>query len=285
MQIEVVLKRGLVDSNDVATVLLNQSLYKTLSLHEAAIAGVPVLPSLLLIERNDDIVQKRIETWGLPVMLRMDYSTLPKMKPLGGLPLYTMNAVLGTSKFLWREHLYPLLQRNVSRFLDVYSVGALFESTSNIATLEIVGPGFDASDLRLGFTSPQEFLRINLTRSRIIEQRVIAPTEYKKERSRRLKKIKKFLQYVENVNEKYELLSSLDSFSQSTIVKKQSQVVPQKYSTLPRESLLDLLGHCRVLQKRVIRNLPTSSSYVASLSLVKDIGWILWDLYGAWYKR
>lgn len=284
-QIEVILKSGLVDSDDIGSLLLERRLYKTLSLYEASIVGVPVLPSLLLLERNDDIVRKRTEIWGLPVMLRMDYSSLPEKKPLGGIPIYTMSTVLGTSKFLWKKNLYPLIQRNVSRFLDIYSVGALFEGTSDIVTLEIVGPGFDASDLRLGFTNPQEFLRIDLKRSRIIEQHIMEATEYKKERSRRKERINQFLHYIEYVNNKYELLPSLDSFSQSAPDKTKSQIVPEKYSALSHDSVQTLLGYCRIMQKRVIKNLPSSQSYVASLSFVKEIGWILWDIYGSWYKR
>ena len=284
-QIGVVLKSGLVDCQDVRSLLLERRLYKTLSLYQASIAGVPVLPSLLLLERNDDIVLKRAEIWGFPVMLRMDYSSMPEEKPLGGIPIHTMSAVLGTSKFLWKKNLWPLLQRNVSRFLDIYSVGALFESTSDVVTIEIVGPGFDASDLRLGFTSPQEFLRVDLQRSTIIQQHIMEPTEYNKERSRRIEKINKFLHYVDYVNKEHELLPSLDSFSQSALDKTKSQLVPGEYSTLSRDSVQTLIAYCRTLQERVLRNLPTSPSYVASLSLVKEIGWILWDVYGSWYKR
>ncbi len=271
-QIEVVFKKGLVDFANVAAVLLEQRLYKTLSLHKAAVAGVPVLPSLLLVERNDDIIRERIEIWGLPVMLRMDYSSLPKRKPLGGLPLYTVNSVFGSSKFLWKKRLYPLLQRNVMRISDIYSVGVLLENTSDVATIEVVGPGFDASDLRLGSAAPQEYLQTDLRRSRTLEHQVIEQETYKIERTRRLEKIQKFELYVEYVNERHKLLSSLDSFSQSSLKKSLSKVVPKKYSTIPKASLQSLLEYCRVLQKCVVRNLPVSTSYVASFSLVRDLG-------------
>lgn len=51
-----------------------------------------------------------------------------------------------------------------SNFLDnLYSFNIRFESKKGSALIEIVGPGFDASDLQRGHTTPHESILINLT--------------------------------------------------------------------------------------------------------------------------
>jgi hypothetical protein len=57
-----------------------------------------------------------------------------------------------------------LLLEPCSPLENSYNVSALFENDA-VAVLEIVGPGFDASDLQRGHLSPHERIRLDLTKT------------------------------------------------------------------------------------------------------------------------
>ena len=283
-RLSVVSNSGRLSASDALRVLRERRLYKSLSLHTADAVGVPVLSSVLLLDPSDELLSTCLDAVGLPVMLRMDYSSLPSQKPLGGVPIYTPEAVSATAEHLWQLRLYPLFQTHVSRFLDLYSVGAVLTHDSSVALIEVVGPGFDASDLRLGFSDPHEWFRVDLVSSRVIEHGVASSDAYSRDRARRLLRIAKWRRYVELVNQTHQLLWSLDVID-SAVSASDKQLLPLHYVSLPRILLNSVIGYCRLLGRSAIQSLPSSPDYVASFSFTKHTGWVLWDLYGAWYRR
>ena len=83
---------------------------------------------------------------------------------------------------------------------DLYSVNAYFNKNKENIILEIVGPGFDASDLQRGNISPHEIYEINKydlydisNKYNFLRKKIVGEKEYKRSVEVRLRKIWKFL--------------------------------------------------------------------------------------------
>jgi hypothetical protein len=283
-QVWVASRDGRLADADAVRVVRSNRLYKTLTLHEAAAAGVPVLRSLLLLERNDVVLADWIAEVGLPVMLRMDYGVLPDAKPLGGVPLCSWPAIATVTQRLWAANLYPLFQSHVSRFSDVYSVGAHIERPTRTVEIEVVGRGFDAGDLRLGWAVPHESLRVDLEHGRVLQYRLISAAHYSQERDRRLARIRKWQRYSELANQQHRLLTAREMVDLDGAEVDQ-QLVPERYTPLPRALIASVTYYCELLRSVVLDRLPESRIFVGSFSFTESVGWIFWDIYGGWYVR
>lgn len=85
-----------------------------------------------------------------------------------------------------------------SPFDDLYSINIEFRVGDLALTYEIVGPGFDASDLKRGDTNPHEVLRLRKSlytdiESAILDRHVISAQAYKQSWTRRLTKVGRML--------------------------------------------------------------------------------------------
>jgi hypothetical protein len=149
--------------------------------------------------------------------------------------------------------------------------------------MELVGKGFDAGDLRLGRATPQETLVVDLTRETLIKRVRIAQNAYEQERRTRSEMIRKLKAYTEFANKSGRLLASLSAFAVAST--QTEPTIPHRYTALTREQIHELIRLTRILQSSVIPKLPPSDVYVASLSRIRDKRWVVWDVYGSWYKR
>ena len=274
--------------DDIDLFLLKKAkAFKMLSLVEASRSGIPILPTALCLNYNSNYLNQIMTTLKLPLIIRVDYKNLPKRKVLGGFPLHRNDTVKEVSKFLVREKYYPVYHPFVNRLNNLYSVGILIEPKSNESYLEILGQGFDASDLRLGSSIPHQTLRLyhyEFLKAETIS--IISPSSYKKERDRRKIKISKMLKYTDFINKNNYLLSSLETFSsdnenQNALL----SLIPEEFTPIPENMLKSLIEMTYVLRSDVINKLPDSNNYIVSLSYVDRHEWVLWDIYGEWYYR
>ncbi|MBW1667013.1 MAG: hypothetical protein JRJ66_02950 [Deltaproteobacteria bacterium] len=267
--------------------LTRRKLFKTLSLAEASKEGLPILPTYVPLEYNETALSKILEVWKYPVIIRVDYTKLPRTKLLGGFPIRKPDIAKELAKFLFKEHYYPLFHPFVDRLRNIYSVGILINTDIDDLDIEILGKGFDASDLRLGHSVPHENLKLHRCgSSRAKRISLISQSAYDKERERRKKKVNKMLKYIDFINEKGRLLSSLENFQDDVQNETEiSEIIPKEYNPMPKNLLNPLIEIVDIIQSNVIPKLPSSKTFIASLSYVNKKGWILWDVYGAWYYR
>jgi len=264
----------------------NKRLYKTLSLLCASRSGIHTLPTLLLLEPNYELVSKAGVLWGWPLMIRMDYTVFPKDKPLGGIPVYTFDAAKKISDFLFSINCFPLFHKHADRFEDEYSVGVLIEPKSTMVHAEVVGKGFDAADLRLGKSRPHEVFSLDMQENRIRQEANVDTESYKIDAGQRKTYACKLSKYVRYVNEQCRLLPELDGieyFDGSDCNIDFSP--PETYTPLKPSLKVSLLKKVETVYYEVMNQLPKSPVYVASFSYLPDHGWLLWDIYGHWYKR
>ena len=216
-------------------------------------------------------------------MVRMDYSSLRKNKPLGGVALSSVPAILEVSEFLFARKFFPMFHPHLSRFDDEYSAGVLLELESDIAEIKLVGKAFDASDLRFGKSVPHERITLNLATGRRISRTTIAHATYERERISRGIRRNAYLDYEKYANAKRRLATSLAQFQDQGL--KLPVDIPAVYEPISSRALGQLRNLSAAIHKLALRRLPASAKFVASLSLLPKTGWTLWDIYGGWYRR
>lgn len=274
------------DNEIVVSMLADNKLYKFMSLLCSSRSRLHTLPSLLLLEPNYDLLKQFGELWGWPLMIRMDYSVFPKQKPLGGIPVYSLEAAKKVSDFLFSIDCFPLFHKHADRFEDEYSIGVLFQGKSPLVHAEVVGKGFDAGDLRLGKSRPHEVFTLDMQASRIRQESLVDESTYKVDAEQRKAYACKLKQYVSYVNEHCRLLPELDGIDGFDITDCNIDFSPpERYTPLKPSIKGGLLKKVETIYYEVLDQLPPSPVYVASFSYLPDHGWLLWDIYGHWYKR
>jgi hypothetical protein len=265
--------------------LRSKHLYKGLSLVLAGIAGINIPPSLLLLSLATEHINVFAKTYGLPLMIRVDYPRRPRPKPIGGIPIYALDTVLRVSRDVLQNGLMPLFHPHLDRFEDLFSVGVLINPESNEVEVETVGKGFDAGDLRLGKVRPHETFRMDLATAEIEGQRIISDESYRGERSERMSYVHRLKHYIGFVNTSATLLADLDQFGTDPPGTDAAKEIPVHYHQMPEHLRRELSTLASKIKSGVIDKLPKSRIYVASLSYLIPEGWVLWDIYGDWYWR
>lgn len=271
------------DSN-LARLLESRQLYKSLSLLLAQQADIKAPASLLLLALRRDLTAHFANHWGLPLMMRVDYRSRPKSKPIGGIPLYKLNTIYRVSEDLLKRHCFPLFHPHFDRFKDIYSLGAILSNASSTADVEVVGKGFDAGDLRLGQAIPHETFQLNLATGRPEHHNTISGDTYRRERTNRAARIVKLKAYADRVNETGSLVDP-DTLGPNLQGPSGAVEIPQQYQAMPGSLIDNLLGILRNVKTAILPALPKSKIYVASASYLEKEGWMLWDVYGDWYQR
>lgn len=278
----------IIENDDIdCSILRGKKLYKSLSIVEAQRANVAILPTLVLGEMNRPALDKVMEKWGLPLTVRMDYSELRSGKPLGGIPIQSREMCEKVSAFLFQKGFIPMFHPFVDRFKNISSIGATLVNGESEVIVEVVGEGFDASDLRLGESNPHQIISLDIEDESVLSNRLISADSYQKFRADRMIQRRRFERYIEYANLKGELLPVITELGNE-----ESQgdslglsALPERYKPLPRSLTKELIVQLSNVYYHVLPKVPYSGRYVASHSYLKGRGWRLWDLFGSWYFR
>jgi len=219
-------------------------------------------------------------------MIRVDYRTLPKAKPIGGIPLQDFDTACRVSEGVIKGGCLPLFHPHLDRFKDMFNCGVLFTNGSNLAEVEVVGKGFDAADLRLGKAIPHETFRLDLAAGTISSRAFISDDAYERGRAARAAWVLRLKAYTRLVNQSANLLQDLELLDPEPITVSDAQEeIPVHYERMPDDVLRQLAAIAQIIRQVVLQGLPPSKIYVASLSYLRSEGWVLWDVYGDWYRR
>ncbi len=261
-------------------------LFKTLSLHLADAAHVSVPPTLLMLADSPTCLHDFRARFDSALMIRVDYRVLSAGKPIGGVPVYSEITVGRVIRWLLERSYFPMLQPHIDRFIDVYSVGAAMTVEEYTAEIEIVGPGFDAGDLRLGYTTPHERITIDLATERVENRWTLPDDVYAAQRRHREQTRRRLQAYCAFVNNEGELLPSLDILNgHEACGTADLDPIADRYAPIPGALLHELVRILWRIRTEVILALPPSKVFVASLSFVPGKRWLLWDVFGEWYRR
>lgn len=174
--------------------------YKTLSIIYLRIIGYPILNGIIITSWDEKAKETIIDfckkNHFKELLIRIDKVQETGSAPRGGYIIDYKNLEKEVTRYLREERIVILLEPK-SPYNDLYSVNALYAEDREDIVLEIVGPGFDASDLNRGDISPHQILSIPKTFlknfhdiDRFLKQLyIVSPTEYKQSVEQRLIKI------------------------------------------------------------------------------------------------
>lgn len=273
--------------NEIEQVLNSKHLFKSLSLFLSLRSGIKIPPTIVLLENRLREVECFGGNFDWPLMIRMDFARLPQKKTLGGIPIRSLLIAKYINKFLFGYGCNPIYHPHFDRFKDLYSCGILISANSPEIQIEVVGKGFDASDLRLGKATPHESIKVDLINKSIIRSSGIQRNNYIRQRKERIGRIMQFNLYINFANNYGKLLPNLDQFDsfQDEISATIARRIPRNYSPIPEADIRNLCKVAETIQIEVIPRLPKSDKYVASFSKLPEQNWMLWDIYGSWYSR
>jgi hypothetical protein len=164
--------------------------------------GFPVLPGLILNgwdgETEKVVLNFCQERNFSDLLLRIEKPGQRWTRRRGGYNI-PISAARGLVENLAKEGMLTLLLEPVSPYSDLYSLTSACDLTTGKVDLELVGPGFDASDILRSDTAPHERFEISvaIAKSRLSEPQqptirpvhLITPEAYQASTQRRLAKI------------------------------------------------------------------------------------------------
>jgi len=125
------------------------------------ILGLPTLDTVILTDFGKEIFEFLKRKYkGKTFIVRTDRKKETASLPRAGYKSSTEDLFLHVPKLMGNGRIVFLLETSLSRYDHIYSMNLLFEYDRLI--IEIVGRGFDVSDLNRGDISPHEILEIPL---------------------------------------------------------------------------------------------------------------------------
>jgi hypothetical protein len=169
---------------------------KTISIFRLLSLGLPTLEGLVILRWNDRVpkeISDSFEGKRIPeVLVRTDKVREAGRYMRGGylVPLDQVEAevrrVLGIGRII-------VLLEPRSKYDNLYGINVLIDFTADQACVEIVGPGFDVSDLNRGDISPHERLWLSIDeeqiKPRIRKRSLVSHEQYRASVQHRLAKI------------------------------------------------------------------------------------------------
>lgn len=156
---------SLSDEQIFSTLDLLNGYWKTVSILYLRLLRLPVLNGFVITKLNREVMNALnlfcMKYGYSELLLRHDRKPEIPTYPSGGYLVKFSELEKEIDKFLKDNRIVILLEPK-SPYEDLYSVNILFDRDSEEILLEIVGPGFDASDLNRGHISPHEIIKANL---------------------------------------------------------------------------------------------------------------------------
>lgn len=248
--------------------------------------GLPTLPGIILdhwsIEVERQVRQFAASMSADALLVRSD-----KAPESGDYPPAGDVALIGelggvALKYLKEGRVLFLLEPR-SRFEDIYSLSIGFRNPTH-ANVEIVGPGFDASDLKRGDASPHEWFDVIFEPGGLLpviaNRSVITPRAYRRSWEQRLSKVGRLVtgdypSSTRPVDADARIGATwLSEHNLPLLLESRKQYVP-----IPDGLLRTALDQCARLPQRLAELGADAEVFVVSLSFIgRDADQVYWDI-------
>lgn len=248
--------------------------------------GLPTLPGIILDDWSLEN-EARVRDFGASVgadslLIRSDKAPETGDYPPAGdiSPIDELRDV--AMRFLQRGRVLFLLEPR-SRFDDLYSLSIGFRNPRQ-ANVEVVGPGFDASDLKRGDTSPHEWFDVTFGAPEprpVIENRsVVTPRAYRRSWEERLSKVGRLVTGGYPTSSRP--AEALARTGEKWLLEHGSPLLLEnrkQYHPIPNELLSIALAQCGRLPERLAEMGAEHDVFVVSLSFVgRRADQVYWDI-------
>jgi hypothetical protein len=169
--------------------------WKAKSIIYLDILGLPTLKGVAVTDWNDSIKHElkrflNLEGWKAVVIRTDRKGGMGVHPPIGGYLVNLVDLDEQVQKFLAEDRIVMLLEPR-DRYSNLYGINVMYDEKSpETLYLEVVGPGFDVSDINRGDLSPHERIWIRRRSNfRVTQRSITSLEEYKSSIERRLSKI------------------------------------------------------------------------------------------------
>jgi hypothetical protein len=269
--------------------------WKTISILYLRLLRLPILNGLIITELNSEVMDALnlfcMKYGYIELLLRHDRRPEIPTYPSGGYLVKFSELEKEIDKFLKDNRIVILLEPK-SPYEDLYSVNILFDRDSEEILLEIVGPGFDASDLNRGHISPHEIIKANLYK--IIEDNyypkpkntfrtfLVDNARYQSSVFSRKIKIGNRITKNKNIALKKPSDHNLIKLAEEYLTQNNHQLLlshEKSYSQIPDDYLRQIYSHVAHLPKRLKDIANKNPLFVVSLGFLNpDKRLVFWDI-------
>ena len=269
--------------------------WKAKSIIYLNVLGLPTLKAVAVTNWNVSIKRQLMqflnqEGW-TSVVIRTDRKGgMGVRPPLGGYLIKLVDLDKEVQKFLAENRIVMLLEPR-DRYRNLYSINVMFESTSpDILYLEIVGPGFDVSDINRGDVTPHE--RIWIQREaradiRIVKHSITSAEDYRNSVGRRLLKIGRLVAANESVNRVVEKEAELGKLAKQFLETNGYDLLlghSDSYQPIPVEYLRRVIQFIAGLPEKMSRQGLDTNVFVISSTIFEGTDeLVFWDI--VWPRR
>lgn len=252
----------------------------------------PVLKGIILTtfdaETRNNVIQFSKVIKSQEFLLRHDRKPEVPNAPRGGYIVSIKELEKELSLFFKQRRIVVLLEP-VSPYDDIYSCNVLFDRAQNCATIEIVGPGFDVSDLNRGDISPHEIIEFNfnsLTTESFKKIYTVDNRSYKKSVKLRLQKIGRRVSGQFNIEGKSNLHRSgydgeFEAIGLKFLKNNHKNLLLdnlETYQEIPFEYLLELIPYIQKFPQKIEKFGMDFKCVVLSMGFLTGVGLIFWDI-------
>jgi hypothetical protein len=262
---------------------------KVASIYELRQLGLPTLNGIVVTAWNNAVarqVSDYIAKQGWPqIMVRSDKRPETLDNPRGGY-LFDIHSLPEVLAPLFAAGRIVILLEPANRYDNLYGINALFSSGSDEVVLEVVGPGFDVTDINRGDLSPHERIDIAIrnerVRARVLRRTQVTQAEYEDSVFHRLTKIGREVLSRQGIAKEWSTHSTdlktvgWDFLQESGY----SLLNRSQYKPLPDAYLVRLVGYLRDLPWRIAET-GADTHYATSVSLLRPSEaprFIFWDV-------
>jgi hypothetical protein len=267
--------------------------HKVSSLYEIRQLGLPILRTVVITAWSDAVAAYLKEYvlrqgWAR-VTIRSDRRPEVPSSPRGG-ALFDLQSAFQVIAELLASGRVVLVIEPADKYDNLYGVNLLFVSGAEEALLEIVGPGFDVTDLNRGDISPHERISLaiknQMLTARILKKECVTREEYLASVSQRLAKIGR---------ERLQASGLLKgAVAEATLIEIGSQFLEccgyallngDQYAPLPKNYLTQAISYARDLPWRL--SAPGSDTrQIVSFSILNQPGprLVFWDIVRPTHK-
>jgi len=260
---------------------------KVASMFELCHMGLPILDTIVVTRWTDEDAKEMVSYIALrgwpQVMVRSDQNPETPNSPRGG-RLFELNTLSSVVANILSAGRIAILMEPANKYDNLYGVNVLLESHTGQALLEIVGPGFDATDLNRGDISPHESICLHIkddvVTCHVAQRSTISHDEYIETVRQRLSKIGREAIKHGAISCHNLATESLEEMGLRYLRSAGCTLLnPAEYRQFPRQFLVRLVSHIRDLPW-MLRASKEDTEYIISASALNSARpkFVFWDI-------
>ena len=128
--------------------------------------------------------------------------------------------------------------------------------------------------------SPHEEILYDCNNWEILSRKIVSSDKYLSSKIKRELYTGKMEAYIKYVNDENKLLKNIDALREDD-----NRKLNDNYSPATKDIIDEAAFLSYIMRMKILPSLPFSQGYTISFSVLENLKFTLWDIYGEWYSR